>query len=75
MSEQMWMGRKVQLWKKGKQYKKLIGTGYYKGSERFFMDNNELQSNWIKVFLVKTGKYKGQFITELSCDWSPYDKI
>lgn len=66
MKYRLWKGRKVQLWQKGKQYKKLIGIGFYKGAERRYGFDR-----WIKLFEIIDGQYKGNLITELECEWNP----
>ena len=65
----LWKGRKVQLWKKGNQYKQLIGIGFYKGAERRYGFDK-----WIKLFKIIEGKNKGELISELECDWNPLTK-
>lgn len=72
MQYNLYIGRKVQLWEKRYKYKKLIGVGHYKGSERFWVQGDKHpESRWVKIFKITDGKYKGHLITELECEWNP----
>lgn len=71
MAYNLWIGRKIQIWEKGKKYKKLIGIGYYKGSDRIIVNEKNVISKWVKVFAITEGEFKRSFINELECEWNP----
>lgn len=69
MKYRMWKGRKVQIWNMDR--KRFIGIGIYIGSQRMVIEGDTLESAWIKIFEIQTGKFKNHTITELECKWNP----
>jgi len=72
MEYRLWIGRRVQLWEKFSKTQKFIGVGHYKGCERYWIKGEKHpESRWIKIFQIDSGKFKGDLITEIECNWNP----